>query len=179
MIHIARQRGYLDNKEIDSKASPGYYSSPVLQLLACARSFEKSQCSDVRDRIHALLGFPYSANVVKADYSIPPARVWMNFGLAFLREGYVDLLLTTAAQQFYRGYERVAGLPSWIPDFSAPIDSLPRDLPGGTAPFIDEHNYLHTTLRWCGEVGYHNGRAVCTGMPEDVIEEVSALLVGP
>jgi hypothetical protein len=155
------------------------YSSPVLDLMWCAKYFGTSQCSDPRDRIYALLGFSGGSNIVNADYSIPPGQVWMNGGLALAREGYVGLLVTTAAEQFYQGYERDTGLPSWLPDFSAPTDLLPRDYPQGPVRVVDEHSQLEIVLRCFGEVRYHNGWAICTGMPEDMIGKASSLPPGP
>jgi hypothetical protein len=154
------------------------YSSPVLDLMWCLKYFGTSECSDQRDRIYALLGFSSGANIIKADYSIPPAEVWLKVGLALIREGYSGLLVTTAAEQFYQGFERAAGLPSWLPDFSSPTDLLPRDYPQGESPVVDEHNCLVMTARCFGEVRYHNGWPICTGMPEKMLEKVRSLPFG-
>ena len=154
------------------------YSSPVLDLMWCLKYFGNSECSDSRDRIYALLGFSTGATVIEADYTIPPEQVWMRVGRALLGEGYAGLLVTSAAEQFYQGFERAPELPSWLPDFSSPTDLLPRDFPHGPSPVIDEHYHLIITLRCFGEVKYHNGWPVCTGMPEEMLDKVSSLPSG-
>lgn len=154
------------------------YSSPTQDLMWCLRYFGQSQCSDPRDRIYALLGFSSGADIVSADYTIPPEQVWMRVGLALLEDGVSGLLVTTAAEQLYQGYERTAMIPSWLPDFSAPTDLLPRDFPAGPKPEIDAHGNLIISLLCFGEVKYHNGWPVCSGMPERMLNTVSSLPPG-
>lgn len=154
------------------------YTSPALDLMWCLKYFGQSECSDPRDRIYALLGFSSGGNILEADYTIPPEQVWMQVGLALLDEGHSGLLITTAAEQIYQGYERAAGLPSWLPDFSAPTNLLPRDYPAGTIALIDEQCCLNIAMRCFGEIKYLNGWPICTGMPEHLLEKVSSLPPG-
>ena len=179
MVQVGAYLEYLEDLgDHERSASLDTYASPILDLMWCLKYFGQSQCSDSRDKIYALLGFSGGVNILQPDYTISSDQVWMKVGLALIDGECTGLLITTAAEQHYQGYKRAAGIPSWLPDFSAPVNLLPRDYPTGSKASIDEHDCLSITMLCLGKVKYHNGWPICTGMPEHMLSRVSSLPPG-
>jgi hypothetical protein len=74
----------------------------------------ETQCTDLRDKIYALLGIsmPYEGLELEINYSIPVSQVFINAAQYIIRGSKsLDIL-------FYRGeYSlELSNLPSWVPD---------------------------------------------------------------
>lgn len=87
-------------------------------FINCLSALRKKDCSDARDKIYGLLGLsPLGfSDRISPDYPLPAAETYMNAFLAYV-EHYqrLDLLRHTT-----RVTNSTAGLPSWVPDLSAP-----------------------------------------------------------
>ncbi|ETS78471.1 hypothetical protein PFICI_10533 [Pestalotiopsis fici W106-1] len=119
------------------------FSGPdqILNLLLVAQS---CNASDPRDKIFALLGLLPSRRIgdIEADYSIEAREIYIR--VAVYLASNIDWLqiLFHAGTEAHEGGQ-VPGLPSWVPDWSAPVAqkvhsyTIRSRIQAGIAPLID------------------------------------------
>lgn len=94
------------------KQRPGYHSS-LLELLSIMS--ESAQATDPRDKIYGLLGLAPDAPelAIKVDYRRSVHEVFTDTAKALLQRDFTDVLSWCRFPK--------PGLPSWVPDFTAPL----------------------------------------------------------
>jgi hypothetical protein len=104
-------------------AVPGRYSylMPAETLIKELRDTRDCQSTDPRDKLFAILplilqskteGFAEAYKAIQMDYHLSPAQVFVNLGKYLLDALGFDILREVA------GPSALAGLPSWVPDWS-------------------------------------------------------------
>ena len=96
------------------KQRPDYHSS-LLELLSIMS--KSAQATDPRDKIYGLLGLAPDAPElsIKVDYRRTVHQVFTDTAKALLQRDFTDVL------SWCRFPKLQPGLPSWVPDFSAPL----------------------------------------------------------
>ncbi|KAI1172002.1 heterokaryon incompatibility protein-domain-containing protein [Nemania sp. FL0916] len=77
-----------------------------------------STATDPRDMIFGLLGFANSVerSYVRADYSMSVEKTYAYVTHSMIRNGFTDILAWAQPET-----KRIAGLPSWVPDYTSTI----------------------------------------------------------
>lgn len=90
----------------------GYHSGKRLPMLPMALQHQDFEASDPRDKLYALLGLVAEQNPgsIIADYGKPVQSVFTDFATAYLLSSRLDIFAGVSSQ-------RMAGLPSWVPDW--------------------------------------------------------------
>jgi Heterokaryon incompatibility protein (HET) len=95
-------------------------SSDLLTVLRETRAFG---ASDPRDKIYAVLGLASlgptllsAAQIIRQDYKLTSAEVFLDVASSFVRESDDLSFLTEVEDPQHR---EVTGIPSWVPDFSS------------------------------------------------------------
>ncbi|PMD15981.1 hypothetical protein NA56DRAFT_732081 [Hyaloscypha hepaticicola] len=108
---------------------PGYTEArgPFFRLLCLARNF---QSTDPRDKLHALLGISDSdaMSSKSVDYTIPVSNVFIQYTK---RELVSSSLAHLSATNYTDDVAQVI-LPTWVPDWSRPVDRVPFEVVGAT-----------------------------------------------
>lgn len=123
---------------------------PLAQLLISSSVVEDSRlrtyAADGRDRIYSILGLSTNAEElgITTDYSKSCREVYIDVANALLRHGDLEILTMC------RSRGEVSGLPSWVPDWTAPIlvpwMGMPRDKLFA-ASGDSQHSFIPSTRR--------------------------------
>jgi hypothetical protein len=150
------------------------FQSSSLRMLLDKHRFSKS--SDPRDKVYAFLGladrkmspFRYYPNVLAPDYSISVQEVYRETARIFLTS-YGNLSWLSHVED--HSVTRIAGLPSWVPDLSVPLDPYPLRFRGLSLwSASGDHTWRPNTCRMA------QGLLDVQGYRLDHIEEASILL---
>lgn len=96
---------------------------PYETLRNLLRKFRHYQSTDPRDKIYALFGLNPEYHEIKPDYDISAEQLYCRLARAYLElERRVDILLDC------EGPSGRSHLPSWTPDWSAPLSVFPLDI---------------------------------------------------
>lgn len=104
------------------------HSQERFDFLAAIRLFRIRQCANPRDRIFGFSGLRLQGidikSVLPADYTVTPARLYRDLAMVLIQESQtLDVLshvLHDVAPQ--KKQKHTPGLPSWVPDWDAPMD---------------------------------------------------------
>lgn len=98
---------------------PYTHSLRVAMTNFCVKELPRgSKASDTRDMVFGLLGFanPEELTLITPDYGQPVQATYRVATLALMTHGFTDILAWSQPLE-----KRIAGLPSWVPDFSSTI----------------------------------------------------------
>lgn len=110
-----------------------WHMAEPTDLVYLLQQFSDRQASDDRDKVYGLLGLAKAQHSIWPNYKLNTAQVYTNVALS---------LLETSLACWYGDQGRKAhrDLPSWVPDWSTPLDQGDK-----RRIFINEHETRHTS----------------------------------
>ncbi|KAK3382096.1 heterokaryon incompatibility protein-domain-containing protein [Lasiosphaeria ovina] len=103
-----------------------------IALIECLRLFRSSLCSDPRDKVFSILSIidenspelEACPDIRRVDYAVPVPELYLLVAWSSIQSS-LDLAILKHKEQ--EDETRVKGLPSWVPDWSAPHTHTPLD----------------------------------------------------
>ena len=147
--------------ETPYRPGSGLIGSDAARLCYSMLIYSKTECSDERDYVYALLGLLKQTPFISPDYSLSTPEVYTALSRHLIEDDFIYAVLEIAGnqKQVQRPKEasrasktNLATLPSWCPDWSSRQICLSKTLGdylsvNNHSVTVDAKNHLHCTLR--------------------------------